>query len=127
MITNLYTALLVILYIIMSFTVIWGRIKNQISLGAGKSNEIIHLISAHNNFSNYVPIFLFCLYLLEKSNLPSWAIHTLGACFLTGRLIHFLTLQKKRHNFLFRRSGMIMTLTPLLICSLLLLITYFSK
>jgi uncharacterized membrane protein YecN with MAPEG domain len=64
MVVYLYTSLLGILFLVISFAVINGRRTHKISLGPGKSNEIIHLVSAHSNFSSYVPIFLFSFYWL---------------------------------------------------------------
>lgn len=124
MTTYLYTALLGILYFIISLIVIKARGTHKISLGSGDSNEIIHLVSAHSNFSSYTPFFLFSLYLLEIAKVNFIILHTLGFVFLLGRFIHFLTMKNQEKTFKFRKTGMMMTLWPLIINSILLMFIF---
>lgn len=123
----LYTALLTILYFVISITVIKGRWKHKVSLGSGESNEIIHLVSAHSNFSSYVPFFLICFYLLETSDLNKYILHLLGSAFLLGRILHFASMKNQEQKFKFRKAGMILTLWPMLISSVFLLYFYFFE
>jgi uncharacterized protein len=117
MVTSLYLGVLGLLYFWISLETIMARGKNKVSLGAGENNEIIHLVSAHGNFSSYVPFFLLALYLLEQQTVSAYAIHALAVVFVIGRVLHFLTMRNKEKTFKYRRAGMMLTLWPLIIVS----------
>ncbi len=117
MVTSLYLGILGLLYFWISIETIMARGKNKVSLGAGENNEIIHLVSAHGNFSSYVPFFLLALYLLEQQTVSAYAIHALAAVFVCGRVLHFLTMRNKEKTFKYRKAGMMLTLWPLIIVS----------
>jgi uncharacterized membrane protein YecN with MAPEG domain len=116
----LYTGVLGFLYFVVSLSVIKARGQHQVSLGAGETGEILHLVSAHSNFASYTPLFLIGLYLLETGGLHLWALHGLGVVFLIGRVLHFLSMKDGEQNFKYRKAGMMMTLWPLIIMSSLL-------
>jgi uncharacterized membrane protein YecN with MAPEG domain len=118
MVTSLYLGILGLVYFWISIETIMARGKNKVSLGAGENNEIIHLVSAHGNFSSYVPFFLLALYLLEQQTVSAYAIHALAVVFVFGRLLHFLTMRNKEQTFKYRKTGMMLTLWPLIIVSL---------
>jgi uncharacterized membrane protein YecN with MAPEG domain len=123
MITSIYTALLGFLFFNITMTVIKGRVKNEISLGPGKNNEIEHLVSAHSNFVAYTPFFLITLFVLEYQKANIYALHALGIIFLTGRIMHYIGMKGDRMNFKFRRRGMMLTMWPILV-SLAMCIIY---
>ena len=118
MVTSLYLGVLGLLYFWISIETIMARGKNKVSLGPGENNEIIHLVSAHGNFSSYVPFFLLGLYLLEQQTVSAYAIHGLAGVFVLGRVLHFLTMRNKEKTFKYRKAGMMLTLWPLIIVSL---------
>ena len=118
MVTSLYLGVLGLLYFWISIETIMARGKNKVSLGAGENNEIIHLVSAHGNFSSYVPFFLLALYLLEQQTVSAYALHALAVVFVLGRVLHFLTMRNKEQTFKYRKAAMMLTLWPLIIVSL---------
>ncbi len=118
MVTSLYLGLLGLLYFWISIETIMARGKNKVSLGSGENNEIIHLVSAHSNFSSYTPFFLFSLFMLEHQTVSLYAIHALGVVFVLGRIIHFLTMRNQEKTFKYRKTGMMLTLWPLIIVSI---------
>jgi uncharacterized membrane protein YecN with MAPEG domain len=119
MITSFYAGILGLLYFVISLETIKARRKEKISLGAGSENQIIHLVSAHNNFASYVPLFLILLFLIEKAGYHFFFIHLIGIIFFGGRMLHFLTMKNKEKTFTKRKLGMQMTLFPLIILSLM--------
>ena len=119
MVTSLYLGILGLLYFWISIETIMARGKNKVSLGAGENNEIIHLVSAHGNFSSYAPFFLLALFLLEQQTVSAYVLHALAAVFVVGRMLHFLTMRNKEQTFKFRKSAMMLTLWPLIIVSAL--------
>lgn len=118
MVTSLYLGILGLLYFWISIETIMARGKNKVSLGAGQNNEIIHLVSAHSNFSSYTPFFLFSLFMLEQQTVSLYAIHALAVVFVIGRFVHFLTMRNQEKTFKHRKTGMMLTLWPLIIVSL---------
>lgn len=114
MITSLYAGILSILFFWISLETIKARGREQISLGAGENNQIIHLVSAHSNFASYVPLLLFLMYLLEVKSFNSVFLHFTGVIVVTGRILHFLTMRNKETTFKKRKLGMQLTLFPLL-------------
>ena len=114
MITSLYLGLLGFIYFFMTIKVIKGRWKYKVSLGVGENNELLPVVSAHNNFSNYVPFFLIAFYLLEVQSLHFLFLHLIGIAFFIGRIMHYMALDGKM-NFKLRKLSMHLTLWPLLI------------
>lgn len=114
MITALYTAILGIVFVIISIDVIWGRISKRISLGAGKNNEILRLVSSHDNFAAYTPLFIISLYFLESFDPSKLCVHFFGVLYTLGRVFHYLGVTRQRKSFVLRRSGMLITLLSLL-------------
>ncbi len=127
MITSLYASLLVFLYFKLTMSVVKARHKYEISLGVGKNDEIIGIVSAHNNFSQYVSIFLILLFLVEYSSIfHSLIIHLLGICFFLGRYLHFIALDGEM-NFKKRKLGMQLTIWSLLILMSLNLFSFLNS
>lgn len=124
MATSLYAGLLGLFYLIISIDVIIGRIRNKISLGPGKNNEILRTVSAHDNFAAYTPIFLILLYFFEQYETHVITTHLLGSSFLLGRFFHYIGLSRQRKSFLLRRTGMILTFVCIIILSLYLVLSY---
>lgn len=125
MISGLYAGLLGFLFLKISSDTIGARRKHQISLGTGKNDEIIGIVSAHSNFVAYVFFFLLQLYIVEHSmKIPSVFIHVLGLSFLAGRIFHFIALKGKM-NFKYRKLGMVLTFLPILVCSIVNIVIFF--
>lgn len=122
----LYTGIFGLFYFFISISVIKARHRNKVSLGPGKENEIVHLVSAHSNFASYTPFFLICLFLLETGGASQILIHVLALAFLTGRVLHFLTMRNQEKTFKFRKAGMMLTFWPLIISCFRLIAFYVS-
>lgn len=127
MITSLYAGILGIIYYFISTDTIKARRKNKISVGSGKNNEILHLVSAHNNFASYIPLLLILLYLLEQQNVYPWLLHLLAISFVAGRLFHYYAFKAEEMNFKGRVRGMVLTLFPLIILSVLNIFIFFRQ
>jgi len=117
MITGLYSGLLGLLYFKLSLDTIMARKTFKVPLGSGPNNEIAYLVSAHSNFASYVPLLLFMLYLAELNRNSAFLLHALGMTFLLGRIIHYQTMKDGEKSFKFRKTGMMLTLWPLIILS----------
>lgn len=125
MVTSMFAAVLTLLFVVMTFRVIKGRRKNKISLGYGPNNEIIELVSAHSNFSNYTFLFLILMHLAESSGFISIYIFLIiGIIFMYARVIHFEAMISEKMNFKSRVRGMQLTIISLIVLAVLNFYTF---
>jgi len=117
-ITPIYAALLTVLFVLLSFRVVFQRNAAKASFGDGGDQALLLRIRAHGNFSEYVPFGLVLLVIAELTAAPEWGLHLGGALLLLGRCLHALALAGVGGKA-FRAAGMIMTLTSLALCTAL--------
>ncbi|EIE5863807.1 MAPEG family protein [Vibrio alginolyticus] len=95
MITALYANILAILIIWLAVQVIKQRRLNQIAYADGGVEALQIARSAQSNATEYIPITLILMALLEfNSAYPTW-IHLTGIIFIIGRVIHAKGILKK--------------------------------
>ncbi|EPE2683124.1 MAPEG family protein [Vibrio alginolyticus] len=95
MITALYANILAILIIWLAVQVINQRRLNQIAYADGGVEALQIARSAQSNATEYIPITLILMALLEfNSAYPTW-IHLTGIIFVIGRVIHAKGILKK--------------------------------
>ncbi|PPC75377.1 hypothetical protein C4K68_20640 [Pokkaliibacter plantistimulans] len=99
---GLYAGLLGLIYIFLSYRVIAGRRQYRVALGDNHVAPLQRRIRVHGNFMEYVPLALILLLLL-------------------GRLLHAYGVSAEQENLRFRISGMVATMTVLLVASLSLI------
>ncbi|MBQ4852048.1 MAPEG family protein [Pseudoalteromonas sp. MMG012] len=119
---SLYAALLILFYIKLSFEIIAIRKKQKVGLGDGGNRSLTNAIRAHANFSEYTPLTLILLFILEFQGISSWVVHTAGVVFLVARVIHWQAI--KRENLKLRVVGMALTFLVLSGLSATSLIVY---
>lgn len=120
-ITSLYAGLLGLWFLVLSARVVRRRI-NGISLGDGGDKSLFRAIRGHGNFSEYVPLLLVMLGLLEHGGgLPGWLLHLLGATLLVSRLLHGYALSFTAEFRFGRFYGALLTFILLLLMPLLCL------
>lgn len=124
MIISVYAAILAILFAFLSMRVIRLRRQLQIGLGDAGDKNMLRAISVHSNFSEYVPISLLLIFLVESQAGYSWFVHGLGVCLLVGRLSHAYGVSQTNENYNFRVFGMAMTFTSIISSSVYLLFAY---
>jgi uncharacterized membrane protein YecN with MAPEG domain len=113
-VTPLYGGLLAIWFLILSVRVILGRVgPGKPSLGDGGSPDMLRRIRGHANFSEYVPLFVLLIALLELSGQPKWVLHILGSVLLAGRLLHGYAFSFTQDHVLGRSAGIVLTFTSL--------------
>ncbi|RZF93837.1 glutathione metabolism protein [Pseudoalteromonas sp. CO302Y] len=121
MIVSIFAAVLVIMYIQLSFRVIKLRRKKKISLGDGGDSTLNAAIRTHGNFIEYVPFSLILLFLVEYQGLSSHYCYVLGLMLVVGRICHSYALAENQLKF--RVIGMALTFLTMLLSAVLLLIT----
>ncbi|MFG6247203.1 MAPEG family protein [Vibrio diabolicus] len=88
MITALYASILAIQIIWLAVQVIKQRRLNQVAYADGGVEALQIARSAQSNATEYIPITLILMALLEfNSAYPTW-IHLTGIIFVIGRIIH---------------------------------------
>ena len=107
MISLFYAGALGFFAIILSFFTVRQRLKTQISLGTGESEELLSAQRAHGNFIEYALLFLALSFALEiVGQIPDLAIVILGDLFILARISHAYTLIGGG-NIIFRQMGIL--------------------
>ena len=113
--TSCYAAILGLIYLKLSFSVINIRKTVQIDIVSNKKNpELTQKIRAHANFNEYVPFALILIFLAENNGAGYLFIHLAGASLLIGRILHAYSLNNMPIKMLPRKIGMILTFLSIL-------------
>lgn len=114
----LYTSLLALLLLGLSYNVVRLRRQHQVGIGTGAVQALERAVRTHANFCEYVPLALLLLALVEFSGrAPAWALHVLGLLLLAGRVAHALGLNRTAGASRERVVGTLLTWIVLLVAS----------
>ncbi|WP_111657000.1 MAPEG family protein [Isoalcanivorax indicus] len=95
-VTALYTGLFLLLILVLAANVVRQRLGGQVSLGDGGNRTLAQAIRAHGNATEYVPVVLIGLAVLELTGAPGAALHLYGGIFFLGRLLHAIGMTRPR-------------------------------
>jgi len=112
-ITPFYAALLAVLFIVLSFRVIFFRREEKISLGDGNNPALRARIRVHANFAEYVPLALLLMLMVELQRGSVILLHILGLMLLVGRSGYSWGVSQHPQNFTLRISGMVLTFSAI--------------
>ena len=87
-ITLFYASLLGLLLIVLSLQVLRYRVRVDVK----GSESAQRMLRVQANFSEYVPMAVILLALLEDAGAPPFALHTLGSLLVLARLSHAIGL-----------------------------------
>lgn len=121
-VTPPYAALLALLFVILSVSVIRARRRARIAIGAGGDPLLERRMRAQANFAEYAPLALLLLTLAELRGAPGPLLHGLCLSLLLGRSLHAWGVSQPREDLRFRVAGMGLTFATLLITALILLL-----
>jgi uncharacterized protein len=88
MVSSIYAGILALLIVWLSLKVIKLRRSKKVILGDGGETELQYAIRAQGNATEYIPICLILLVLLELSGINIWLVHLGGIAIIIGRLLH---------------------------------------
>lgn len=108
-ITSLYIGLLALIFLALSYRVIFFRRANKVSLGDADNKDLRQRVRGQANFAEYTPIGSIILACVELQSAPDIAVHALGLMLLVGRLFHAMAFWVHPMNFQYRTTGMIAT------------------
>ncbi len=120
-ITPFYAALLGLVFVILSFRTLLLRRKLKIGIGFSDQPLLIRAISAHSNFSEYVPLTLILIFFLEIETRANLLIHILCLSLFFGRIVHAYGISQVNENYNLRSIGMILTIGVIISTSIKLL------
>ena len=119
MITAAYASFLTLLYVYLSIRIISIRRGKKISLGTGADKQLERAIRVHSNFSEYVPLSLLLILMLELQSVNYIIVIFLGLLLLVGRCIHAYGVSQQQEDFRLRVYGMILTFMTLIFSSVI--------
>ena len=120
----LWSGLLILLLVILSFRVVMGRQKHRVVLGDGGNDDMVLRGRVFGNASEYIPVGIAALAVLTLLGLPAWCLHAVGGVLFVGRLLHAtgLTASKPTPG---RLLGMVLTYLALIAAAGMLIVHAF--
>ena len=122
----LWTALLILLLVVLSVRVMRARWRHRVSLGEGPGGEMTVLSRGFGNAAEYTPLMIGALILIASLGGSTIEVHLLGGLFFLGRLLHPVGLAMRAPNWA-RAAGMLLTWLPLIAAAILLLVAAFVR
>jgi uncharacterized membrane protein YecN with MAPEG domain len=107
-VTLITAGMLGLLLLVLGIRIVQLRMQTRISLGDGDNPELLTRVRAHGNAAEWIPIGLILLFLAEQSLGSHWAVITLAALLVLGRLLHPFGLANRAPNAA-RSLGMVLT------------------
>lgn len=109
-ITPIYAALIVLLFLGLSWRVILYRRANRLSLGDTGDKNLLKRMRAQANCAEYAPLALLLMVMSELMGSPAVALHLMGLTLLAGRVLHALGFAATPQKIVLRQLGMLLTL-----------------
>lgn len=114
-ITALYAGIASLIFLILSCRVVAARLHGP-SLGDGGDTTLLRKIRAHGNFSEYVPLILIMMGILEINNFQGIYLHTIGLGLVISRAFHGYALSFTSSYKFGRMFGTALTFLLLFSC-----------
>ncbi|HKC50750.1 MAG TPA: MAPEG family protein [Myxococcota bacterium] len=125
-ITALWTGLLGILMLVLAMRVVRTRISEKVVFGDGGNAIMLQHIRVHANFTEYVPMGLVLLLVLELNGTGATSLNVLGGSLFAARLLHAFGLSTSTGTTPGRFAGTVLTWLVLLAGCALTLWVYFK-
>ncbi len=91
--TLLWAGVLGIMAIAISFPAGSMRGKVGVSIGDGGNPDLLLAIRKHGNFTEWVPLALILMGVLEMNGVSTMTVHIFGAVLVVARICHFFGLK----------------------------------
>jgi len=108
----LVTAILLFIFIALSFNAAFTRRKSGLAVGEADNETLLRAVRAHGNFTEFTPMFLISLFLIDHASKNCEYILVIGSGFILGRISHATSMFLKKG--ILRITGMFLTFTTLL-------------
>ena len=123
--TALYAALLALVYLGLSGWVMGSRVSDNVLLGDGGDASLLKRVRTHANFSEYVPLALILIALLEAGGGGHGLVQGLLIALLVGRILHpigMFAAPNTPRQFACRGGGILLTMATIAIAAIALLL-----
>ena len=123
--TAAYAALLALVYLGLSGWVMGSRVSGNVLFGDGGDESMLKRVRSHANFSEYVPLALILVGLLEAGGGSHGLVQGLLIALLVGRILHptgMFAAPNSPRQFACRGGGILLTLAVLAIAAIALLL-----
>ena len=87
-ISALYTSLLTLLVLLLTFVVIRLRQTLKVGMGDGGNRDLARAIRVHGNATENIPLFVLLLVMYELNRGNVTMLHVFGAVFFISRVLH---------------------------------------
>lgn len=125
-VTALYTALFLLLMVALAANVVRLRMSEGVSLGDGDNKRLRAAIRTHGNATEYVPLVLIGMAILEGLGVAPSLLFLYGGVFFLGRILHVLGLAQARSVNKLRQSGIVLSWLTMITLAIHLLLTSLS-
>jgi uncharacterized membrane protein YecN with MAPEG domain len=125
-ITALWAGLLGILMLALAMRVVRARATEDVIFGDGGSVLLLQRIRVHANFTEYVPMGVLLMLVLELDGASALLLHGLGGGLFAARVLHAFGLSSSTGTTPGRFVGTVLTWIVLLAASGLALYAYFT-
>ncbi|QEE38376.1 MULTISPECIES: MAPEG family protein [unclassified Methylobacterium] len=123
--TAFYAALLALVYLGLSGWVMGSRVSDNVLLGDGGDASLLKRVRTHANFSEYVPLALILVALLEAGGGGHGLVQGLLIALLVGRILHpigMFAAPNTPRQFACRGGGILLTMATIAIAAIALLL-----
>ncbi|MBV1901258.1 MAG: MAPEG family protein [Kordiimonadaceae bacterium] len=117
-ITLIAASFLGLLLIYLSYAVSKERLRSKTDIGDGDDPALLRAIRAQANLTEYAPLGLILIGLLETSDVNKTLVLGLAVVFVLGRYMHGLTLGKLEGKNPYRMFGTLFTWGVILVASI---------
>lgn len=121
-ISSIYAGLCGLLLLTLAYRVVQIRRTHKIGIGLGENRTLERRVRIHANATEYVPIALILLALVEAAQAPAVALHAAGAGLVAARVLHAYGMSHSAGASFGRFYGVLLTWIVILCLSLTLLI-----
>ena len=124
-IAALYAGLLALVGLVLGAGSGWLRAKTGVSLGGGDNPQQLVAFRRHGNFSEWVPLALILIAVLELNGVSATPLHAFGATLFLARIAHPLGLKPDTTSSLPRAVGAAATALVVLVAAVWAITTFF--
>ncbi len=121
-ITSIYAGLCGLLLLVLAYRVVKVRREARIGIGVADNRLLERRVRIHANATEYVPIALILLALVEAGGISAVYVHAAGAGLVIARLLHAWGMSTSAGHSVGRFYGVLVTWLVILGLSLTLLI-----
>lgn len=116
-ITAFYAGVIGLLLLALSYNVVRNRIRAQVSLGTGEDRGLEKAVRAQGNLTEYAPLILLLMALVEAGGSSPWLTHGCGGLLVVSRVLHATGIAGRRSVSPGRKIGIAGTWVVLLVMS----------